>query len=276
MTRSPPYSLSVALIHNNDPERLKRALPAARAIGSAFGGDVEEISYQPPVLPLSRSAAFARDMQMYKLGRAWSAYRLGQPARRTTPNPKQIWRSAVNHFSLSRRGPRIRRAMCIESYLTHKHIACWKRLNDRSHFILALEDDALMLDNSIPGLSSILDFVITRNTPLVYIDLAGGFDVKRIVPPQLIVREHPALIEFSRIVTNTTCSYLISSALARQFLKIVAQDPSMANLPPDWMINDLAMRLNPDRDSTPILCAHASPSIFVHGSVQGVYRSGLR
>jgi hypothetical protein len=270
MTTAP--RIAFVLIHNNDPQRLAHVRPACRALAQSFGAQVNEIFEQPEIVPLGRVATCRRHAEFELLGRRWKRYR------RQPVGPLRRWATdttrEMRHILFGRTDDvaRRRRAVAIDTILADKHIAAWRTFGPAADYIVLFEDDALFLPDSIARFAALTDRLAARDRRRdLYVDLAGGVPLPDLQVDALITGRQDGFVTFSLPVTNTTCSYLVSSETARRFCTILDRRPWFQGAPVDWLINGLLMTAV--GTGAKFDCMHADPPIFVHGSAQRAYAS---
>jgi hypothetical protein len=259
--------ISIAIIHNQDRQRLAHIQPASRALADRVGATLFEVYEQPAVRPHSFLFMFYRQAIRWRIGRQWERHR------GIAPTP--LIKSAIYHTirALGRMDIRLRRSSAIEMELASKHVRAWKSfIEGGGDYLAVLEDDAVMLSNTADRFCILLDMLADRDTSrLLYVDLAGGFSIDTLGISALIDGKRDGFIHFKRPVTNTACGYLISRETARRFCDILSSHPRFQYLAIDWMINGLMLQAfseGPQFD-----CWHSNPPLFRHGSVTGSYRS---
>jgi hypothetical protein len=147
-------NLRVALIHNNDPQRVPILRENIRRVEHELGTkheiQVTEISYQQEIEPHSKSVAFLRDIWYKALDLEWRKY-IEAPLERgrwfreaTTALYRRYW---INNNSDVERW---RRSSAIETVVTDKHVRAWDGfLETRADALIVFEDDAVFRDSSI-------------------------------------------------------------------------------------------------------------------------------
>jgi len=266
-----------ALIHNSNQQRNEYLLPHLESLRNitSLKFDVKRfyISAQPKVLAHGAWMAIFRGFLQQKLNRNWCQYKKINPpfllktviiflkANIKKYCSKKTFREIGNRHSF------------IETILTDKHIRAWNAFIETDcEYLVCFEDDAVFRDNSIARFSALFDTLIQRaGNQFVYVDLAGGCDINDLQISQLATVTQDDFTHYSKPVTNTTCVYLISRLLVSEFLNQLTRRPWLRLIAIDWMINKLFIDI--EKNNFEILCMHAEPPIFHHGSATGVYKA---
>jgi len=262
--------ISIAIIHNRDPVRLAHILPAARSLVKHVGGSVFEVCEQPAVKPHGVLFVLYKWTLFSKLARDWERYR--------GVKQRGLMRSLADYAVLVARKVKRRHRVisAVESIIISKHVSAWRSfLTGGADYLVVLEDDATVVDNSIDRFRALLELLNSRDPGrLLYVDLAGGFDIDGLRVSPLIEGRQNGYIYFEKLVTNTTCGYLICRETARRFCEIMASRPWFRHTPIDWLINAIGMRACAEGNMFD--CRHADPPIFRHGSLMNLYTSWQR
>jgi GR25 family glycosyltransferase involved in LPS biosynthesis len=258
-------SVCVALVHNHDEVRNSIIQPNIEELCEFLGDTCEvrsfEVAYQPEIKPLAPELALERKRRARQLGREWAAYKeLDAPAQ-----DQPLSTTAAEQ-----------RAGAVELALTDKHIRAWCRfLESPCDFLLCFEDDAIFRHSSESRLLEVLQRAKAQGAGAnLYVDLAGGFHLASLGIERLLDRREGDFIYFKKPVTNTTCTYLLNRAMAKDFVEMVVYDPTLRYAPADWLINGLLIGV--EKLGRKSVCFHAEPTVFEHGSAQGVWQSTLR
>lgn len=162
----------------------------------------------------------------------------------------------------------------IEQVVTEKHARAWSTfLDSEADVLVVLEDDAVVPEGAAAQLAAILadDRIDARR--LLYLDLAGGFPLRKLCEPSVLEHLGGGLIRIRSPFGNTTCGYAISRPLAAAMLTELTWDPVLRRIGPDWLVNELMMRIH---KRTPIDCIHTEPTILGHGSFLGTHESHIQ
>jgi hypothetical protein len=130
----------------------------------------------------------------------------------------------------------------------------------------------VFLPDTADRFCALIDGLADRDTGrLLYIDLAGGFDLDSLGVTDLIDDRRNGFLYFRRPVTNTACGYLIDRQTAQRFYDTLSTRPRLRCLAIDWMVN--AILLAAVREWAAFDCRHCDPPLFNHGSMTGSYAS---
>lgn len=273
--------LQVALIHNQEPERIAAARRCAELLYEETGlpfAKPNEIFWQPKtILSLGSLHVFICDVRFCRLLARWSK-RLG----RKYPG----WFYALKFFittrlpdyiSTSRLRSRCRRR-AIEILLTFKHIQAWEAfLQTDSQYLAVMESDVAMTEGCGKRINDQLLQLLSKLSQSglpAFFDIAGGCTDEDLGTSALNSYVQNGFKEFDKAITNTTCSYIINKPLAELFVSVLVRRPMWREINSDWLINQLFISL--EETGIYALCFHAMPPIFKHGSVEAIYASEIR
>lgn len=262
--------VSIAIINNQDRQRLAHILPASRALADSVGATLFEVYEQPAVTPHSIFLALYRQAIRWRIGRDWERH-LGIAR---TP----FIRSVIDHAirTIGRMNRRFCRSSAVEMIIASKHVRAWESfIAGGGDYLVVLEDDAVFQADTADRFCAMLDTLAGRDmSRLLYVDLAGGFSVDELGVSSLIDGKRDGFIHFRRPVTNSGGGYLISRATAQRFCLMLASRPWFRPAAIDWLINGLMIRAL--AEGSRFDCWHSSPPMFRHGSITGSYRSWTR
>lgn len=160
--------------------------------------------------------------------------------------------------------------------MSDKHVRAWSAfLDTKADFIICFEDDAVFKENSISNIVELIGQLkgIDNHKPL-YIDLAGGCDLKDIQINKLQEKQDKCFRYYKKPVTNTACVYLMNRSLVCEFHNIITRNPWIRLIGVDWMMNCLFINMSKNiKTSCYVICQHADPTIFKHGTTTGEYVS---
>jgi len=274
-------SVCLILIHNNVAQRFNYIRPALEQLcdelSQNYTTTIIEPSFRPEIVPHSTRMTLQRDAMYMCLGREWSQYRL----LKVRPHLLDVLIFLKNSYEkyVSRKGRSglvgRKRNSFREMVLTENHIEGWNAfLAGDADFMICFEDDAVFKDDSSQRLHQLLDN-LSRKSPdsLIYVDLAGGCEHDALNINNLETGKDSSFRFYSKPVTNTACSYLVSRPLANFFIEMVTKKPRLRLIGADWLMNKLFI-LAADK-GVKCTCMHASPTIFKHGSLTGEYTSLL-
>jgi hypothetical protein len=162
------------------------------------------------------------------------------------------------------------RAVQIQSFVTKKHLAALQDFaaTEAATFV-CLESDVVTLADSKPRFESFLkEFCVGVDvSEAQYWNLAGGRDLRDLGVGHLARRTSNGFTEYDPPVSNTAAQYACNQVFAGQLLAFVNSQPQVCDFGIDWVMNAFFM------SGSPLLCLHADPPIFGHGSMLGVTRS---
>jgi len=166
------------------------------------------------------------------------------------------------------------RHLKIEQILTNKHISAWEEfLKTKNNIMIVFEDDALVKKDSEKRLKELLKNLKTLNFKFLFVDLAGGYKYKEVLPKKYILDIDKTNIYVKGLFTNTTCSYLMNRSLVEKLYEQYCSNKLYNNFPIDHLMNKLNTQIkNPDQT----LSLHFKNPIFIHGSINREINSTLR
>ncbi len=159
----------------------------------------------------------------------------------------------------------------IESLVTQKHIRAWKHfIKSEKEILIVFEDDAICKKDTEVRLKNLLEKLENFNLDNIFIDLAGGYKTKQIIPLRKIKKLEDGFLIVEGIYTNTACSYLINRNLILKLFEEYKKSKLNNSLPIDHLINKLGLRINRNLNTSSI---HYSKPLFTHGSFEGNIKS---
>ena len=263
--------LHVALIHNRNEERLAAIRPDIQRMVEEHAATISEHAWQTDLSasPLTTLRLLKANRRHERMHREHLRFR-GRPRARSTLRPALI--TAAKSFIRGDRLVRYRGAL-IEQLLTDKHIRAWTTFIDsEADVLIVLEDDAVFRTDSFHGLAALIQRIGPDIARPIYVDVAGGFPLRKVVDPRLGKVAWSGVTEFPIPFTNTTCGYLATRPLVVAMLERVTWDSELRSLGVDWLINELMMRCHRDE---PVICFHTDPPVLSHGSLTGIYQSEI-
>ena len=278
MTIERKISVSVALIHNNNIQRNIYIRPQLDKMAETLVGIIAperiEVSLQPEIRPHSIGMAFLRDVMYRKLDREWHKYRLLKPIALMRDIVGFLKGSFIKYI-INRKYIRLswQKNSAIEVLVTDKHIRAWSQfLDSDADYLIVFEDDVVFKEDSNLRINRLLDN-LTRNylSRECYVDLAGGSSLADLMISRLETCHDDNYRYYQKPVTNTACAYLISRELIIKFNEILIRKPWLRLIGIDWMINSLF--ISTGKDVSSVVCMHADPTIFRHGTTTGEYIS---
>jgi hypothetical protein len=280
--RSAP-SVSLHLIHNNIRDRYECVTEQLSRLQHHLGGEapLHEHAYQVDFAPSARTFRVAQagiwafeERYHRRYRKLWYESRIAS-LRDLLSRGKKI--AVAAREPLTDEAARLSR---IQIVLTDKHIrAHGAFLEGDQDLIIVCEDDVVFQGDSLDKLDAVLDVI--RDLPkdrYVYVDLAGGFSVGALQIDALSTGQHGPhefIKTFEKLVTNTTCCYLMNRALAVRLYSILMQYPELRRLAIGRTINTAA-HLVPDLVENRGLYALTAPPVFRHGTLIGAYESAIQ
>lgn len=159
----------------------------------------------------------------------------------------------------------------IESIVTKKHIKAWEHfLKSKKEIMIVFEDDAICKNDTEERLTDLFSKSKSFNFNNFFIDLAGGFNLKNIIPSRRIKICNDELLFLKGIYTNTACSYLVSRNLIELFYAEYQKTKSNKYFPIDHLINKLGLKIKKNHY---IYSIHFHNPLFTHGSFKGNIKS---
>lgn len=156
------------------------------------------------------------------------------------------------------------RRLEIEAALSLKHLRIWSRvLESDASGAVVLEDDFYLRDESSP--QNLATLVRMHFQDFDLIDLAGGLSRDSLGLPDAPQRD----LNIPFMVANTTCGYFISKKACQALVGMVATNPELLYLAPDFLITEL--NVNGFEGSS--LLPWALP--LMHGSREGTVESSI-
>ncbi|MCX8029141.1 MAG: glycosyltransferase family 25 protein [Brevinematales bacterium] len=263
--------VGIGFIHNNDDRRNKLSLPKILELVN-FLKEYYEVKF----LPVSFQPDVNSDHGfMWHLKREFVMWRyqisLHKYLKIRLPVLKSFNFLLTRLFNLLKMGlSRFSKVANFEIILTDKHVRLWSILAEDNDYIIVFEDDAMMDKDSIYKIKDMIEFLrdCVRDTDdkIIYVDLANGIELSKLKIDKLVIKRDGDKIFFDRILSNTTCSYMLSSKTVKTFTNMLLENPSIRLLPIDRIIDTLG-RLSLVK-GYPTLCIHADPSIVLHGSMK--------
>lgn len=257
--------ITIGLIHNHDPKRNDLVVPHLQALLDKLREHVEAsfiaVGWEAQVNEMIPSAFQKKWQLMSRTEEQWESYRGFPPQSRNLrcePDGKQL------------------RTASIEVLVADKHVRVWDAfIESASDYLVCFEDDVTFESDSISNFCNIVlkNLVSEENDSLLYVDLAGGLDIRTLGLGQVFDRQSMNRIFFKKIVTNTSCGYLMNRALVLAIRSVLSYNPEYRFLPSDWLLNRLFIDLSPALTTR---CYHYYPSIFIHGSQRNLTKSTIK
>lgn len=280
--RNSPTKIVVTLIHNNDQERL-----------SAIRGNIQELvstlnnrgyqtiyfesHYQPEITEKEKFfvESFIKSIAYWKIGRNWNKYKKSK--NRFLPFDLAVLIARlIKNYSFKNRRDKIIRRHKVEIFLTNKHIESLNTAaKEKADIMIAFEDDAVFKEDSIKKIVSLLENY-GQDEKKIYFDLAGGCNLQELGYENILERKEGNVHFYSKLVTNTTCAYIINRKTYLACIDFVIKKPHYRYIAIDWLCNAFFMHRETKDEGIVSLCAHSHPPILEHGSATGKVRSEIR
>jgi hypothetical protein len=267
------------LIHHNDPDRRPQR-EAITALLAQLDLAVIPVVEQPPLAPLpkgwlGRWALMRREWA--KRSADFQQRRLREPHRTLEWQLRQHWMQLKGALGLWR-SPRTAlqhpwRHTQVEAIVSGKHGRAWRQAQAAGvDCALVFEDDVSCQPDSLARLTALLQALpsVLQQQPELYLDLAGGYPPGQVLPLDQALPGGTAIADWwlPAVHTNTACAYLASGPLLQRWLRALDQQPALAELPIDHLINSASARQAPQSPS-----GHWREPPFRHGSFCGLARS---
>ena len=273
-------NIGIGLIHNNNFERNEILIPNLKLLQENLKKDYRvdfiDISYQPTIKPHSLNMAIRRDYMYWKLNRQWSKYRLIHNRNIILDSMLQLIKIIEKYLkNSSKNNSKNRKTSFMETIVTDKHIRSWSILAKKNDYLLIFEDDAVFDETSIEKIRNLISNILLQKLDsYIYVDLAGGFSIDDLQIHQLEADRDNKYIYYNKIVTNTSCAYMLNKNLVLFFLDQLRLKPGLRHMGIDWMVNALCIELENEIDSA--FCLHSYPTILTHGSTLGTFSAWER
>ena len=159
-----------------------------------------------------------------------------------------------------------RKLLMSEYSLLHKFVIALRDFlgNTSSQFALFAEDDIQYKEGAAAAISRVLEYALYFHAnDHLYIDIAGGLVLPSFEGDMILKKD--GLIRLKTARTNTTACFLLSRSMAYH----VKENMERLNLPADINLQTTLSSLNN------INCYWSLPTILIHGSKVGTYRSTI-
>ncbi|CEN55998.1 glycosyltransferase family 25 protein [Candidatus Methylopumilus turicensis] len=267
----------VAFVHNNNQVRNDYMRAKIESMVASMQTDYQvkqiEVSYQSEILPQSLFMSLISDVINQHLGSKWLRYRHLKSSKFV--EDVGFLKSLFVKYLFNPNGERFRRKRnrAIEVAVSDKHIRAWYQFLDTgADYLIVLEDDVVFKDDSNVRIKKLLgDLSKNYSNRACYVDLGGGFKLADLMINSLETKYVDNYRHYQKPVTNTTCAYLVSRDLITKFNEILIRKPLLRFISVDWMINSLFILWG--KDVSRVICMHADPTIFNHGTFTGEYVS---
>jgi hypothetical protein len=271
-----PRHCTLTLIHNNQASRNGYVVPLLEALSRELDANFTKVGWQPPHQIHSYRLSLLREVSYFFLELSWVRYRrLSRIA-----DLRVVWSFLVHRFpkflGMRKSLAQWQRRSFIETSVTAKHILAWQTfLESNSQVLICCEDDLIFRADSGARLRELFEAGLPDSgATLFYADLAGGLDTRQLLIHRLIDATTGDRIIYKQPTTNTACCYLLSRALAENFMNQISLKPSLRLVGIDWMMNAMFMRQR--AEGIHCQCIHFFPTLFGHGTFTGEYVSWQR
>ncbi len=165
-----------------------------------------------------------------------------------------------------------------EMSLAKKHLLAYELfINSEAEYLIVFEDDVMYEENT----GSMRDFkeIINQVFPVpLYIDLAGGIQINDLLLGGLNrfkLNENKNYIIMDKLMTNTTCAYMINRSMAEHLYQMNIEKISLVRrLPIDWILNSFFQTLQ--IQGKDFFSVHFVSKFLKHGSKEGFFNSAIR
>jgi hypothetical protein len=262
----------IALIHNNNRERMASCREVVRYLQSELGAaqhkvQVKEFWEQEPIQTSSRLSWLKARLREARSQYVYTRFHLQQGPRFWLP----YLLGSLDIIQVLSCTKKKLRFWEVEKIVTRKHISAWNE-GLEFDFTIVVEDDAV-LGNEVNRLDPILFMEIKKAIELgssSYLDIAGGY------PLDLIKTKHSTVqdgyVSATSMFTNTACVYGFNRFLAKAMSDAVHRSPKLRELGVDFLMNVLLMKFS----NSSSRCVHFTMDAIRHGSMNGEYRSWTR
>lgn len=243
MNANPPILLG--LIHHEDDSRTQSQRNQAGPVAGALlelgfvvleAEEFDQVLSDPATLPFLRIRALV-------LRRLWAQemHHLREIRRRrgsslTIPFRKQrkVFERALSVITHRVSLVQAFRRLEIEAALSRKHLRIWRRVLECDALgAVVLEDDFYLRDES--SAQNLASLVRTHFPDFQLIDLAGGLSRDSLGLPDAPGQD----LNVQFMVANTTCAYFIDKKACQALVDMVANNPELLYLAPDFLITEL-------------------------------------
>ena len=259
----------IALIHNNDQERLVSCKEVVRYLQSELGAhqhkvEVKEFWEQEPIQTASRLSWLKARLRSAKSQYVYTRFHLQQGPRYWLP----YLLGSLDIIQILSCSKKQLRSWEVEKIVTGKHLLAWDA-GLEFDFTIVVEDDAVV-GADIHRLAPLLLLEIEKSIQSgssTYLDIAGGYPLDLIVKKLLTVQD--GFVSANTLFTNTACVYGFNGLLGQAMSDAVTQAPKLRELGIDFLMNALFMRFS----NSSTRCVHFTIDAIRHGSMIGKYQS---
>ena len=269
-------NVSFYLIHNNSKDRIE-IKNQLKDLASKFNIELIEIYKQRKNLQINFNLKIK--LIIFKIYLLRLSYNLKHKKEFSLKFYNLVFKSFLNAikyiinliFNNKSQDIKTYKHLMIESIVTRKHIKAWKHfLKSKKEIMVIFEDDAVCEKDTEKRLKDYFESFKFLDLNNIFIDLAGGFNTKDVIPFRKIKKTKGEFLFVEGIYTNTACSYLIGRDLLKQLYQEYKRSKLNNSFPIDHLINKLGLKIKGNEN---ILSIHLMKPIFTHGSFEGNIKS---
>jgi hypothetical protein len=277
--------INLCVVHNNEADRLKYLLPRVNMLAALLAdGGVKAFIHEIGPDASGMADKVARHTPVNRLKRALhGSYMYARFNDRDPRVRGGAFRKLRRRYRQFERLIKYARSVKIEQEVLFAHATGWEIGARSGGYTIILESDAIFSERSSENLCNLVKHIFEHvSEPRVYIDLAGGCNVKDILNGWYFEpaggKEDFSISSISNVIfhkipsitTNTVAGYLISADIAKLFLVMLEETKPM--LAPDWAINFFSLK---NKLINSALCIHSTPTLLSQGSHDGTYISTI-
>lgn len=268
--------ITIALIHNNEAERLEYLVPKIKELKQEIEKhllievDFYEVKTKPHIYNMCFKDTLIKEYLFWRLYRDWVTYR----RYKNVPLPLDVCvflgKMMLKAYNITKWKQNTYR----EAQIINEHLRAMNHALDvDSDYIIILESDAIFKENSSCRLIDLIRKIETKSERNIYVDLAGGCSKELLKVDRLQCGHHDGFLEYSKGVTNCACGILMNRRQIQTFASLLLTIPYHRYISIDWMYNLLFIEQK--KRMIISLCYHTEPPIFNHGSLDGTYESNF-
>ncbi len=263
----------IGLVHNYDKKRYpyirQNLLKLRNQLKKDFNVDYAEVGTQPQIKPLKFSKTILRKIQIWELSRQLTGYRKYKPRNIILDLLILLYRL----ISVYQNKDWEEQRAATDITVTDKHLRLWNLfLEKKSDYLICFEDDVIFKKSSIAKLAAHLKSLTNFSEKPVYLNLGGGQPIPMLKDKHLLIKQVAGKRLHKKPVTNTAACYLVSNLLVGIFMQTLIQNPGLRYFAIDHLLNKLFIIFT---SKINIYSYHAIPPIFIHGSIEGKYKSWI-
>jgi hypothetical protein len=266
---------SICVIHNHERDRLSYLMPKVRALAQAIpSATIHELGPATDcgVTRLRSDSRLNRLRRAFHWGIMVDHDRMLEPRGGDRASRQRLLQFRNNARNLYYGHDR---SVSIEHDILLAHAGAWRiAAQNGSTPTFVFESDVRFSPHAVGQLAA-LATAYRGVHDASYVVIAGGCEHKDMLCSWCFEREHGceetlvagmAMFRLPRFVNNTVAGYMLTSATAQLFCRLMRRAPMLA---PDWamMAWSLSGKLNN------VTCLHCVEPVLQQGSLTGVYRS---